>query len=57
MCFHAYFGIIYIWLCKLSPSPISELNKVMVLMQIDGAEKALIREENIEKQNTGITDL
>jgi len=32
---------LYEWLCKLSPSPISELNKAVVIMQVEGPEKAL----------------
>jgi RNA polymerase sigma-70 factor (ECF subfamily) len=31
---------LYEWLCTLSPSPISELNKVVAIMQVDGPEKA-----------------
>lgn len=32
---------LYEWLCKISTSPISELNKTIVVMQVHGAEKAL----------------
>lgn len=32
---------LYTWLCKLLPSPIAELNKVVAVMQVDGAETAL----------------
>ncbi len=31
----------YEWLCKLSPSPVTELNKAIVIMQVDGAVAAL----------------
>jgi RNA polymerase sigma factor (sigma-70 family) len=31
----------YEWLCKISPSPITELNKVVAIMQVYGAKKAL----------------
>ena len=32
---------LYEWLCKISPSPISELNKAVVIMQVHGAAHAL----------------
>ncbi len=32
---------LYEWLCKISPSPISELNKTVAVMQVLGAEEAL----------------
>jgi RNA polymerase sigma factor (sigma-70 family) len=32
---------LYTWLCNLSPSPISELNKVVAVMQVHGADAAL----------------
>jgi RNA polymerase sigma factor (sigma-70 family) len=31
----------YEWLCKISPSPINELNKAVAVMELHGAEKAL----------------
>ncbi len=31
----------YEWLCKISPSPVTELNKVIVVLHLDGAAKAL----------------
>ena len=31
----------YEWLCKISPSPINELNKAVAIMELYGAEKAL----------------
>ena len=32
---------LYDWLCKISSSPISELNKAVVVMQVHGPEKAM----------------
>ncbi len=32
---------LYDWLCKTSPSPITELNKAVAVMQVHGADKAL----------------
>ncbi|HKR05698.1 MAG TPA: sigma-70 family RNA polymerase sigma factor [Bacteroidia bacterium] len=32
---------LYEWLCKISSSPVTELNKVVAVMQVDGAEKAM----------------
>lgn len=37
----------YEWLCKISPSPVTELNKVIVVMQVHGAEAALIELQKI----------
>ena len=31
----------YEWLCKISPSPVTELNKAIVVMQVEGATSAL----------------
>jgi RNA polymerase sigma-70 factor (ECF subfamily) len=31
----------YDWLCKISPSPITELNRIVAVMQVQGAEAAL----------------
>ena len=31
----------YEWLCRISPSPVTELNKAIVVMQVDGADAAL----------------
>ena len=31
----------YEWLCRISPSPVAELNKAIVVMQVDGAAAAL----------------
>lgn len=31
----------YEWLCKIAPSPVSELNRVIVILQLHGASKAL----------------
>jgi RNA polymerase sigma-70 factor (ECF subfamily) len=31
----------YEWLCRISPSPVTELNKVIVIMQVEGAAAAL----------------
>ncbi|XZF12794.1 RNA polymerase sigma factor [Chitinophagaceae bacterium MMS25-I14] len=31
----------YYWLCRLSPSPVTELNKAVAVMQVHGAEAAL----------------
>ena len=31
----------YEWLCKISPSPVTELNKAIVVMQVEGAGGAL----------------
>jgi RNA polymerase sigma-70 factor (ECF subfamily) len=39
----------YNWLCTLSPSPITELNKGVAIMQVHGAEAAL-RELNLIKE-------
>jgi RNA polymerase sigma factor (sigma-70 family) len=36
------------WLCTIAPSPITELNKAVVLMQVHGPEKALANIEAIE---------
>ena len=38
---------LYTWLCNISPSPISELNKVVAIMQVHGAQKALQSLEQI----------
>jgi RNA polymerase sigma-70 factor (ECF subfamily) len=32
---------LYEWLCNIAPSPITELNKTVAVMQVHGAEKAL----------------
>jgi RNA polymerase sigma-70 factor (ECF subfamily) len=39
----------YNWLCTISPSPITELNKGVAIMQVHGAEAAL-RELNLIKE-------
>ena len=31
----------YQWLCRISPSPMAELNRIIVVMQVSGAEVAL----------------
>ncbi len=41
----------YEWLCKISPSPINELNKVVAIMELHGAEKALQSLETISDLN------
>ncbi len=38
---------LYEWLCDISPSPISELNKTVAVMMVHGADKALHSLENI----------
>ena len=38
---------LYEWLCKISPSPITEMNKAVAVMQVHGAEKALDALEHI----------
>lgn len=38
---------LYEWLCKISSSPVSELNKVVAVMQVHGAATALAALENI----------
>ena len=38
---------LYEWLCQISPSPISELNKSVAVMQVHGAVKALESLEHI----------
>ena len=38
---------LYEWLCQISSSPISELNKTVAVMQVYGAEKALETLEHI----------
>lgn len=38
---------LYGWLCKISPSPISELNRVIAVMQVHGATEALQALEKI----------
>ena len=37
----------YEWLCKISTSPVTELNKAIVVMQVEGAEAALEALNNI----------
>lgn len=32
---------LYNWLCKVAPSPITELNRVVVIMQVNGPSSAL----------------
>ena len=41
---------LYEWLCKIAPSPISELNKSVAVMQVHGAEKALQSIEQISNK-------
>ena len=38
----------YEWLCKISPSPVTELNKAIAVMQVHGAEAALIELQKID---------
>ncbi|MGZ4035020.1 MAG: RNA polymerase sigma factor [Bacteroidia bacterium] len=38
---------LYEWLCKITSSPVSELNKTVAIMQVHGAEKALEALKNI----------
>jgi RNA polymerase sigma factor (sigma-70 family) len=40
----------YEWLCNIAPSPVSELNKVIALMQIEGPEAALAALEKVDDQ-------
>jgi len=42
---------LYDWLCKISPSPITELNKAVVLMQVNGAAEALQFLKGISEKN------
>lgn len=37
----------YEWLCRISPSPVTELNKAIVVMQVEGATSALQMLNNI----------
>ncbi|MEP7168119.1 MAG: DUF6596 domain-containing protein, partial [Bacteroidota bacterium] len=39
---------LYEWLCKISSSPVSELNKAVAVMQVHGASAALTSLENIK---------
>jgi RNA polymerase sigma-70 factor (ECF subfamily) len=41
---------LYEWLCKISSSPIWEMNKVIAIMQVHGALKALEALENIKEK-------
>ena len=41
---------LYEWLCKISSSPIWEMNKVIAIMQVHGAPKALEALENIKEK-------
>jgi RNA polymerase sigma-70 factor (ECF subfamily) len=38
---------LYEWLCKITPSPISEMNKAVAIMQVSGAKNALHSLEKI----------
>lgn len=38
----------YEWLCKISDSPVNELNKIVAVMEVNGPEKALQEIENIQ---------
>ena len=38
----------YEWLCRISPSPVNELNKVVAVMQVDGPQIALDELEQIK---------
>jgi len=38
----------YEWLCKISPSPVNELNKVVAIMEVSGAKTALKELERIK---------
>jgi RNA polymerase sigma factor (sigma-70 family) len=39
---------LYDWLCKVSPSPVTSLNRIVALMQVHGADKALEAMQNID---------
>jgi len=41
---------LYDWLCSISPSPVSELNKAVAIMQVHGAQKALEALELIDRK-------
>ena len=41
---------LYEWLCQIAPSPITELNKAIVIMQVHGEIEALKAIENISDQ-------
>lgn len=38
---------LYEWLCRMVPSPVSELNRAVVIMQVHGPQQALTAVENI----------
>jgi RNA polymerase sigma-70 factor (ECF subfamily) len=38
---------LYNWLCKISPSPITELNRAVAILQLEGARAALTAVKNI----------
>ena len=40
----------YEWLCRISPSPVTELNKIIVVLQLHGAATALKKLEAIENK-------
>src|SRR5436190_1900161 len=42
---------LYEWLSEISPSPITEMNKAVAIMQVHGAAEALKSLENIENKN------
>ncbi len=41
---------LYNWLCKMSPSPITELNRAAVILQVEGPEAALKAVESIAEK-------
>ncbi len=42
---------LYEWLCKISPSPITELNKAAVILHLSGPSSALTALQNIKDKN------
>jgi RNA polymerase sigma factor (sigma-70 family) len=42
---------LYEWLCKVAPSPIKELNRIIVIMQVHGTEAALLELEAMRDKN------
>jgi len=40
----------YEWLCKISPSPVAELNRIIVVLQLEGAANALKQLEVIKNK-------
>jgi RNA polymerase sigma factor (sigma-70 family) len=42
---------LYNWLCKISPSPVTELNKMIIVMQLHGPSAALQELQTISNKN------